>query len=98
MKNLNSNRIYHYDTCPVFFTIRIASLINGAKFVGPAIRTFGVILLYARPLNVMQLDEEQAQQLGINVERVKLVLLATATLITAAASLLWKGRRCLSVL
>jgi len=45
----------------------------------------GVILLYARPLNVMQLDEEQAQQLGINVERLKLVLLVAATLITAAA-------------
>lgn len=44
-----------------------------------------VILLYARPLNVMQLDEEQAQQLGINVERLKLILLAAATLITAAA-------------
>ena len=44
-----------------------------------------IIWLYARPLNVMQLDEEQAQQLGINVERVKLILLATATLITAAA-------------
>ena len=45
----------------------------------------GVILLYARPLNVMQLDEEQAQQLGVNVERLKLVLLTAATLITAAA-------------
>ncbi|MFH1639121.1 MAG: iron chelate uptake ABC transporter family permease subunit [Chloroflexota bacterium] len=45
----------------------------------------GIILLYARPLNVMQLDEEQAQQLGINVERLKLVLLIAATLITAAA-------------
>ncbi|MFC2014527.1 FecCD family ABC transporter permease [Chloroflexota bacterium] len=44
-----------------------------------------VILLYSRSLNVMQLDEEQAQQLGINVERVKLVLLVAATLITAAA-------------
>src|SRR4030042_324105 len=44
-----------------------------------------VILLYARPLNIMQLDEEQAQQLGINVERLKLVLLAAATLITAGA-------------
>jgi len=44
-----------------------------------------IILLCARPLNVMQLDEEQAQQLGINVERLKLVLLAAATLITAAA-------------
>jgi len=44
-----------------------------------------IILLYARPLNLMQLDEEQAQQLGINVERLKLVLLSAATLITAAA-------------
>ena len=44
-----------------------------------------VILLYARPLNMMQLDEEQAQQLGVNVERLKLVLLGAATLITAAA-------------
>ena len=44
-----------------------------------------VIWLYSRPLNVMQLDEEQAQQLGINVERVKLILLGAATLITAAA-------------
>jgi iron complex transport system permease protein len=44
-----------------------------------------VIWIHARPLNVMQLDEEQAQQLGINVERVKLILLVAATLITAAA-------------
>ena len=44
-----------------------------------------IILLYARSLNLMQLDEEQAQQLGINVERLKLVLLGAATLITAAA-------------
>jgi iron complex transport system permease protein len=44
-----------------------------------------IILLYSRSLNVMQLTEEQAQQLGINVEKVKLILLAAATLITAAA-------------
>jgi len=44
-----------------------------------------VICIHARPLNVMQLDEEQAQQLGINVERVKLILLCAATLITASA-------------
>jgi len=43
------------------------------------------ILLFGRPLNIMQLDEEQAQQLGVNVERLKLVLLVVATLITAAA-------------
>ncbi|HEY93082.1 MAG TPA: iron chelate uptake ABC transporter family permease subunit [Dehalococcoidia bacterium] len=44
-----------------------------------------IILLYSRSLNIMQLTEEQAQQLGINVEKVKLILLAAATLITAAA-------------
>jgi iron complex transport system permease protein len=44
-----------------------------------------IILLFSRMLNVMQLDEEQAQQLGVNVERYKLLLLAAATLITAAS-------------
>ncbi len=44
-----------------------------------------IILLYARSLNVMQLDEEQAKQLGINVEKVKIILLSAATLITAAS-------------
>jgi iron complex transport system permease protein len=44
-----------------------------------------VILPYARILNVMQLDEDQARQLGVNVERVKLIILALASLATAAA-------------
>jgi len=43
------------------------------------------IIIFARLLNVMQLDEEQAQQLGVNVERLKIILLAAATLITAAS-------------
>jgi iron complex transport system permease protein len=43
------------------------------------------ICLYGRSLNVMQFDEEQAQQLGVNVERTKRILLVAATLITAAA-------------
>ncbi len=49
-------------------------------FVGTA-----VILFFSRLLNVMQLDEEQAQQLGVNVERMKVILLSAATLITAAS-------------
>lgn len=44
-----------------------------------------VILLFSRMLNIMQLDEEQAQQLGINVERLKIILLTAATMVTAAA-------------
>jgi iron complex transport system permease protein len=41
------------------------------------------VQLNARALNVLQLDEEQARQLGINVERVKFTLVIAATLMTA---------------
>ena len=44
-----------------------------------------LVLSYGRILNVLQLDEEQARQLGVNVERTKLLLIAAATLSTAAA-------------
>jgi iron complex transport system permease protein len=42
-------------------------------------------LSYARILNVLQLDEEHALQLGVNVERTKVLLIGAATLSTAAA-------------
>jgi iron complex transport system permease protein len=41
--------------------------------------------LHARALNVFQLGEEQAQQLGVNVEFLKMLLVSAATLMTAAA-------------
>ncbi|MBI3241126.1 MAG: iron ABC transporter permease [Chloroflexi bacterium] len=41
--------------------------------------------LHARALNVLQLDEEQARQLGVNVERLKLIIVGAATLMTSAA-------------
>jgi iron complex transport system permease protein len=43
------------------------------------------ILPLARLLNVLQLDEDQAQQLGVDVQRVKVAVLAFASLATAAA-------------
>lgn len=45
----------------------------------------GVILLSGHMLNVMQFGEEQAQQLGVPVERAKLGLILAASLTTAAA-------------
>jgi iron complex transport system permease protein len=57
--------------------VKIAAPIIGAGTL--------VILLLSRMLNIMHLDEEQAQQLGVNVESLKLVLLAAATMVTAAA-------------
>jgi iron complex transport system permease protein len=47
--------------------------------------TSGVLLASGRVLNVLQLGEEQAQQLGLEVERIKLLLLALSTLLTAVA-------------
>jgi len=44
-----------------------------------------IILLGARTLNVLQLDEDQAQLLGLNVERSKLILVTANALLTAAA-------------
>ncbi len=44
-----------------------------------------LVLSYGRVLNVLQLDEEQARQLGIPLERTKLVLIAAASLATGAA-------------
>jgi len=46
---------------------------------------FAVIGWHAHTLNVLQLDEDQAQALGIAVERVKGILIIAASLATAAA-------------
>ncbi|WP_396613056.1 vitamin B12 ABC transporter permease BtuC [Haloferax sp. S1W] len=45
----------------------------------------GILLAYARDLNVLLLGEDDAQSLGIEVERTKRLLLATASVVTAAA-------------
>jgi iron complex transport system permease protein len=46
---------------------------------------FLALLVYARDLNVLLLGEEDAHALGIEVERTKRLLLAVASLLTAAA-------------
>lgn len=44
-----------------------------------------VIYVFARDLNIILLGEEQALHLGVDTERLKKIMLASATLITAAA-------------
>ncbi|MFB6092977.1 MAG: vitamin B12 ABC transporter permease BtuC [Haloquadratum sp.] len=46
---------------------------------------FLLLLVYARDLNVLLLGEEDAHSLGVDVERTKQLLLATASVVTAAA-------------
>jgi iron complex transport system permease protein len=43
------------------------------------------LILLGRPLNVLQFGDEQAQQLGLDVERYKLVVVVAASLVAAAA-------------
>ena len=44
-----------------------------------------ILILFGRSLNIMQLGDDQAKQLGLNVERDKKILLAVSTIIVAAA-------------
>jgi len=44
-----------------------------------------IMFAYRRVLNLFQVDEEEAKQLGVNMERAKLALIVVASLTTAAA-------------
>jgi iron complex transport system permease protein len=44
-----------------------------------------VLIISGHALNVLQFGEEQAQQLGLPIERIKLVVIVFASLTTAAA-------------
>jgi iron complex transport system permease protein len=46
---------------------------------------FCIAYLYSRDLNIFALGEDQARHLGVEIEKVKMVLLVCATLMTAAA-------------
>ena len=45
----------------------------------------GAIYIYSRDLNILVLGENEAQHLGVNVEKTKLILLFFSALVTAAA-------------
>jgi len=72
----------------------IAWLLGGAAISGwpPVVAMLpyvivglGVLLLSGHQLNVLQTGEEQAQQLGLPVERIKILLIVAASLSAAAA-------------
>jgi len=59
---------------------------NYVKMALPFVLT-GIVIIYvfARDLNIMLLGEEEARHLGVDVEKLKKIMIASATLITAAA-------------
>jgi iron complex transport system permease protein len=50
-----------------------------------ALAGIAALHLFARPLNLLLFDEDQARRLGVHVERVRLAIVLAATLATAAA-------------
>jgi iron complex transport system permease protein len=62
-----------------------ARWLDAGILVPYSLLAMALLLPHARILNVLQLDEDQARQLGVNVERVKVTVLAVASLATAAA-------------
>jgi len=56
------------------------------RVLAPVLVVGGALLwAYAHRLNVLQLDDEQAQQLGVPVERTRVVLIVITSLVTATA-------------
>ncbi|HML24887.1 MAG TPA: iron ABC transporter permease [Aggregatilinea sp.] len=53
--------------------------------VWPILISAVLLLLYSRELNLLTIGEESAQSLGVNVSRVRLILLALSSLLTASA-------------
>ena len=53
--------------------------------LGYLIPSFFTIICFTRTINILQLGEEHARQVGVNVGIVKLILIAAASLATAAA-------------
>lgn len=58
---------------------------NTAIILPYIVPSVALILIHGRILNLLHLEEEQAKQLGVHVERTKLVLILSSTLATAAA-------------
>ncbi len=58
---------------------RTLALFTGLAAVGAAL-----VLAHARELNLLALGEESARQLGVNAERLKLVIFVAAALLTAS--------------
>jgi iron complex transport system permease protein len=91
----SATTFFMFTAREAFHTINLLGWLMGSlaladwariKTIAPYVAiAFGVIAYYSHILNVLQLDEEQAMALGVEVERVKLLIIASASLATAAA-------------
>lgn len=86
MKTIASDKILHGLT---FWLIgSLAPTENWDKVISILpfiIIGIGISYLYSRDLNILALGEDQAQHLGVEIEKVKRMLLVSGALVTAAA-------------
>ncbi|MCW4035176.1 MAG: iron chelate uptake ABC transporter family permease subunit [Candidatus Bathyarchaeota archaeon] len=86
LKTVASDRILHELTYWLIGSLSATENWDKVFAVLPFIIIGGIIsYMYSRDLNILALGEDQAQHLGVEIERVKKVLLVSGALMTAAA-------------
>jgi len=86
MKTIASDRILHGLTFWLIGSLAPTENWDKAWAILPFILLgTAVAYLYARDLNILALGEDQAQHLGVEIEKVKRILLVSGALMTAAA-------------
>lgn len=77
-----------YDTLPaiVYWLMGGLSMVDG-KTVGmvifPIMVSIGLLMLFSPQMNVLSMGDEEARSMGINVRRIRFVLIFLATLVSA---------------
>ena len=86
MKTIASDRLLHGLTFWIIGSLAPTENWNDVWSVLPFV-IIGITVSYffARDLNLLALGEDQAQHLGVEIEKVKRILLVSGALITAAA-------------
>ncbi|MGF3522042.1 MAG: FecCD family ABC transporter permease [Candidatus Bathyarchaeia archaeon] len=86
LQTIASDRILHGLTFWIIGSLAPTENWDKVWSILPFIVTgFIVSYLYSRNLNILALGEEQAQHLGVETEKVKMILIVTGALLTAAA-------------
>lgn len=86
MKTIASDRILHGLTFWLIGSLAPTENWDKAWAILPFILLgTAVAYMYARDLNILALGEDQAQHLGVEIEKVKRILLVSGALMTAAA-------------
>ncbi len=83
--SISTDRQLHDITHWLMGNLGYADMVNLWMLFGLLLAGFGLAYAQARPLDLLLMGEETAGYLGVNVERTKVVLFVTGSLLTALA-------------